>query len=196
MRISRKNLTLVAAGITLSLGGIVALSAAWLLKTQRGRDFIGRQLESLVRSNLHGGRVYFGHLGGSLLGSPSIDSLEIRDADDSVLVATGVVRVEFDLIDLWDGRVALQNLLLQHPFVHLRHDATGAWNYQKLFASTSTGPSFRAPGCILAISSCSIRSRSTADCFSGRIRGRRIHRCTAWRATHQLVTPSRAPTST
>lgn len=135
MRLRRRTLVLVAAGITLALGLILAAGAGWLLKTQSGRNFVSARITTLLKNKLHGRSVYLGHWSGSLFGSPTIDSIEIRDADDSILVATGRITAQYDLVDLWDARVVLQRLTIEHPYVHLRHDSAGKWNFSKL-----TGP--------------------------------------------------------
>src|ERR1700716_798870 len=65
-----------------------------------------------------------------------IDSLEIRDDEDSVFVASGPIRVSYDPRDLFDRRILLSNLQVQRPVVHLRQHAHGDWNWRRIFPAS------------------------------------------------------------
>jgi len=64
------------------------------------------------------GRVYLGHLSGGLVGGVTIDSVEIRDDEDSVFFASGPITVEYDPRDLFDRRILLSRFearIRRHP---------------------------------------------------------------------------------
>jgi hypothetical protein len=132
VKIRPRKLVVIAAALTLALGVAIAILAMWLLKTPSGMEFVRGRFVRAIKGSVHG-RMYVGTIGGSLLSAPRIDSIEIRDADDSVLVATGPITFEYDLLDLWDKRIEFRNVVVQHPYVHLRHDKLGVWNYKKVF---------------------------------------------------------------
>ena len=53
------------------------------------------------------GKVYIGHMSGGLVGGVRIDSVEIRDDEDSVFFASGPITVSYDPRDLFDRRISL-----------------------------------------------------------------------------------------
>ncbi|HVZ77286.1 MAG TPA: hypothetical protein VG818_04830, partial [Gemmatimonadaceae bacterium] len=104
------------------------------------RELVQRQLASGIH-----GRLYVGRISGSFLNGITIDSLEIRDPEDSVFVSTGRVSVAYDPRDLMDKRVLIQRVDVEHPFVHLRQHENWQWNFREVFAGGGpSGP--RTPG--------------------------------------------------
>ena len=93
----------------------------------------------MVASMLEGqvkGKVYIGRMSGGFFNGVTIDSLEIRDDEDSVFVASGPIRVSYDPRDLFDRRILLSNLQVQHPVVHLRQHENGDWNWRRIFPAS------------------------------------------------------------
>lgn len=141
-----RTLILSAAALTLLIGLVVGGGALWVLHTRSGAELIRGRVVAALEGSVQG-RVHVGAIRGSILGAPVIDSVEIRDADDSVLVATGPISFEYDLLDVWDKRIVLRNVVVTRPFVHLRQDTAGVWNYKRAFtrASSEPRPAPRAP---------------------------------------------------
>ncbi|HYV99086.1 MAG TPA: translocation/assembly module TamB domain-containing protein [Gemmatimonadaceae bacterium] len=140
-RVHGRRLVIIAGVLTLTVGLIAVGAVAWLLKSRSGVALVRQQLVSLVQSKLHG-KVYVGEFSGALLTHPRIDSLEVRDENDSLFIATGPVTFEWDLLDLWDKRVALRNVVVERPAFYLRHGRDGSWNYKKVFGiKDNNGPS-------------------------------------------------------
>lgn len=140
MRIRRRTLIITALAALVGGGLVLAGVAAWLLKTNAGNAYVQRQIANRLASAVNG-KAHVGKLSGDLLYSPVLDSLEIRDADDSVLVATGRVAFEYDLGDvLRGGGIELRNMVVERPFVHLRRLAAGGWNYRVAFKSGGSKP--------------------------------------------------------
>ncbi|MBX3174526.1 MAG: translocation/assembly module TamB [Gemmatimonadaceae bacterium] len=128
----RRLVALVSAVLMLALGASVI--GAFVLATQsdRGRELIRRVAEAQL-SQLVRGRVRLGTLSGSFLTDLRIDSLRITDADDSLLVSTGPLRLTFDPRDLADGRIILRSAEVDRAFFAARRELGGEWTHEKIF---------------------------------------------------------------
>jgi translocation and assembly module TamB len=139
MAIRARTVVLLSAAITLGLLALGVGGLAVYVGSDHGREFLRARVEGVLAGRVDG-TVHLGAIRGSLWSDFTLDSLEIRDADDSVVVAVGPIRAAYDLADLIDRRIALRVLEIERPFVHLRRDSTGDWTYTRLLRS-STGPS-------------------------------------------------------
>ncbi|HEX5580712.1 MAG TPA: hypothetical protein VFX39_03980, partial [Gemmatimonadaceae bacterium] len=130
----RRAVVLVSAFLVLALGLVATLLVVGLTQTAHGRglvrDMVMEQLAPRVR-----GSLYVGEISGGLFTGVTIDSLEIRGADDSLFVATGPVTVEYDPRDLLDRRLLLRHVRAERPFVHIRRYEDGSWNFRRIFPS-------------------------------------------------------------
>ena len=128
----RRVVVLSSAVALLSLVGLVALAFVTVTQTDYGRgkvrDFIQTRITSAVR-----GKTKIGRISGSLLTGVTIDTLEIRDSTDRLFVASGPIRVSYDVRDLIDRRILLSSLDVERPVVYIAKDPDGRWNYQKIF---------------------------------------------------------------
>ena len=80
------------------------LVAVALTRTGYGRDKVRDLLETQIASRVKG-RVHIGAITGGLFGGVTIDSLEIRDREDSLFYASGPITVAYDLRDFFDRRI-------------------------------------------------------------------------------------------
>src|SRR5712691_2907709 len=78
----------------------------------------------------------FGQTSGGFFTGVTIDSVEIKDDEDSVFFASGPITVEYDPRDLFDRRILLSHLEADHPVVHLRQHANGDWNWRRIFPAS------------------------------------------------------------
>ena len=133
----RRHVALASAIVILLMGAALAVVLVGLTRSLRGREFIRAQVQRGLASVSHG-KVHIGALEGSFLTDLTIDSLEIREANDSLFVASGPIRLTYDPRDIVDGVIFLRSLDVQRPFVRLqrRHDE---WNYRSIWPS-SPGP--------------------------------------------------------
>ena len=92
------------------------------------RGVIQKQLEGQVK-----GKIHLGRAGGGLLRGFTLDSFAIRDEQDSLLVSTGRISLDYDPRDLMDRRLLLRNVTVEHPVVRLRQHENGEWNFQRIF---------------------------------------------------------------
>ncbi|MBX6332546.1 MAG: translocation/assembly module TamB domain-containing protein, partial [Gemmatimonadaceae bacterium] len=134
---SRRNIVAIAsASVILFVGLVVAAVVLAVTQTSFGRERIRRLAIASIASSLHGrGSMYVGHISGNLFTGLTVDSVMIRDAEDSLFVATGPIRVKYDPRDLLDKRLRLSYLELTRPVVYLRRHADRSWNYQRIFPS-------------------------------------------------------------
>ncbi|HUF29813.1 MAG TPA: translocation/assembly module TamB domain-containing protein [Gemmatimonadaceae bacterium] len=123
-------LTIIFAGIAIGI-----------TQTAFGREQIRRLVSSqLSRSVEDRGSLTLGTLHGSLLTGLTFDSLAIRDAEDSLFVSTGPIRVTYDIRDLIDRRLRISHLRVERAVVHFRRHADGTWNYRRVFPSGPPKP--------------------------------------------------------
>ena len=160
MRIRRRTLAYAALGVVIAAGLVIAVGVGWVVKTRSGQSFVREQIEKRL-TNAVNGKAYIGRISGDLLSAPTIDSIEIRDADDSVLVATGRVSFKYTLGDAWRGTIALRDVTVEHPFIHLRRLAAGGWNYKVAFkrdTARKAPAGERKPGSPITIDGLTLRN--------------------------------------
>ena len=90
---TRRRLVVTAsAAVLLVLSVIVALAVVGVTQTTFGRE----RVRALVMSYAERveGTVYIGRLSGGLFTGVTIDSLELRDPMDSLVVATGPITIQ------------------------------------------------------------------------------------------------------
>ncbi|HVD61726.1 MAG TPA: hypothetical protein VNC11_12710, partial [Gemmatimonadaceae bacterium] len=126
-------LTLLAAMV------IVVLIAVSLTQTSYGKGQIRRYVQSWISGKVQG-KFYIGKISGGLFNGVTIDSVDIRDAEDSVFIASGPVKVHYDVRDIFDRRILISHLEVQRGFVHLRQHANGDWNWRLIFPEGPGGP--------------------------------------------------------
>jgi len=130
---ARRRVVVIASAAVLFALGVAALAAVYTTtQTDWGRERIRRLLVAELPHVIHG-RVYIGTLGGGLFSDLTIDSLEIRDPEGEIFIATGRVALRYDLRDLMDQRIVLQQLEVAHPVVQIIHYPTGPWNLDLIF---------------------------------------------------------------
>ncbi len=131
----RLRIVIASAVVLVGLLVIVVLSFIGVTHTgfgqERVRHMVGTMLEGQVK-----GKVYLGHMSGGFFNGVTIDSVEIRDDEDSVFIASGPIRVEYDPRDLFDRRILLSHLEATRPVVHLRQHENGEWNWRRIFPAS------------------------------------------------------------
>src|SRR5690349_9514874 len=101
---TRRNFVALVALCTLVVLGVVGVGVGlFFTKSETGQAGLRRAIERQVASGIKG-RLYLGPMSGNFLTGISIDSLELRDEEDSLFIATGPLRVEYDLRDIIDRR--------------------------------------------------------------------------------------------
>lgn len=144
-RSRRRLAAYVAAGTLLALTGVTVGLVVGATQTDVGRDYVRRTLLTTIAPNVRG-RLYVGAIRGGFFSGVTVDSVELRGADDSLVAAAGRLRVEYKLGDLVDKRVLLRRVEIERPVVHLRQFENGSWNYNGLFKTSGATTPKRGPG--------------------------------------------------
>src|SRR5450759_1048428 len=127
----RRHVALASAIAILLMGATLAVVLVAFTRSTRGREFIRAQTERALASVVKG-KIHVGALSGSFLTDLTIDTLDIRELNDSLFLATGPIHVTFDPRDIVDGVIFLRSLDVQRP-----HDAL---NYDAIFNRGPAGP--------------------------------------------------------
>lgn len=136
---------------------LVVLGMFGITQTDFGRDQVRNFLVSTLKSKVHG-KLYVGKITDGFFTGVTIDSLEIRDAQDSLFLSTGRVTVHYDPRDVLDRRILLRNVSAEHPVVYLRQHEDGEWNFRRIFPSSKPQP-FETPhpAAFIVIDSATVR---------------------------------------
>src|SRR4051812_3091478 len=131
----RLRIVLASAIVLVGLLVIVILSFVGVTRTNFGQERVRQMVSSMLEGKVKG-KVYIGRMSGGFFNGVTIDSVEIRDDEDSVFFASGPIRVTYDARDLFDRRILLSSLDIQRPFVHLRQHENGDWNWRRIFPAS------------------------------------------------------------
>src|SRR5215211_1492185 len=141
----RRFVVIVSAAVLLLMGVLAGVAFFSITQTNFGRDYVRRLLVAKLQPSVKG-RLYIGKLGGGLLDGVTVDSLEIRDDEDSLFIATGPLFVQLDARDLLDRRVLVRRVEVQRPVVRVRQYENGEWNYRRVFPKGKPKPPGVEPG--------------------------------------------------
>src|SRR5215211_2333221 len=128
----RRFIAIVSLCVLAMLGFVVLGTGLFVTQTEYGQDWLRGTIESRLASAVKG-KVHLGRITGSFLTGVTIDSLELRDDQDSLFAATGPVRVEYDARDLVDRRIHLRRVNVERPNVVLRQSGDFSWNFKRMF---------------------------------------------------------------
>ncbi|HTK47838.1 MAG TPA: translocation/assembly module TamB domain-containing protein [Gemmatimonadaceae bacterium] len=128
----RRFIAIVSLCVLVTLGVIVAGTGWFVTQSDFGQEQLRRWIQAQLASSVHG-TVHLGRISGSFLTGVTIDSVELRDDQDSLFVATGRVHVEYDPRDLVDRRLHLRRVDVEHPNVVLRQSGDFSWNFKRMF---------------------------------------------------------------
>ena len=132
---SRLKIVIGSAIILVGLFVIVILSVVGVTHTGFGQTRVRQMVLTMLEGNVKG-KVYIGHMTGGFFTGVTIDSVEIKDDEDSVFFASGPITVQYDPRDLFDRRILLSHLEAEHPVVHLRQHENGDWNWRRIFPAS------------------------------------------------------------
>ncbi len=132
---SRLKIVIGSAIILVGLFVIVILGVVGVTHTGFGQTRVRQMVLTMLEGNVKG-KVYIGHMSGGFFTGVTIDSVEIKDDEDSVFFASGPITVQYDPRDLFDRRILLSHLEAEHPVVHLRQHENGDWNWRRIFPAS------------------------------------------------------------
>ncbi|MGZ5477591.1 MAG: hypothetical protein ACXWH1_13990, partial [Thermoanaerobaculia bacterium] len=128
----RLRIAIASAVILLGLLVIAGLSFVGVTHTGFGQERVRQMVASMLAGRVKG-KVHIGRIHGGFFNGVTIDTLEIRDDEDSLFFASGPVRVQYDARDIFDRRILLTYLEAQNPVVVLRQHEGGQWNFRRIF---------------------------------------------------------------
>src|SRR2546423_4100340 len=131
----RLRIAIGSAIILFGLIMIVVLGFIGVTHASVGQERVRSMIATLLEGKVKG-KVYIGHLSGGLVSGVTIDSVEIRDDEDSVFFASGPITVAYDPRDLFDRRILLSRIEAARPYVHLRQHQNGDWNFRRIFPAS------------------------------------------------------------
>lgn len=103
-----------------------------MTQTSFGRERVRSYLEKQVARRIRGS-MHIGAIGGSFLTGVTIDSLEIRDEQDSLFLSTGRITLRYDPRDLIDQRVLIEHIEIENPLMRIEEFADGNQNWRRIF---------------------------------------------------------------
>src|SRR4051812_37399537 len=104
-RMTRRNfIALISLCVVIALGAIVVGVGVFATQSHYGQETMRKWVQARVSSSIHG-RAYIGRVSGNFLTGITIDSLELRDDEDSLFVASGRITLRYDPRDLVDRRL-------------------------------------------------------------------------------------------
>ena len=128
----RLRIAIASAIILVGLLVIAGLSFVGITHTGFGQERVRQMVASMLAGKVKG-KVHIGRIHGGFFNGVTIDSLEIRDDEDSLFVASGPIRVQYDARDIFDRRILLSYLEATNPVVYLRQHEGGEWNFRRIF---------------------------------------------------------------
>ena len=130
---TRRNfIAVVSLCVLVALGAIVVGVGLFATQSARGQDSLRSWVQARIASSING-KVHVGRISGNFLTGVTIDSLELRDDEDSLFFAAGRIGLSYDPRDLVDRRLYFRRIDLEHPAIVLRQHENWKWNYKKLF---------------------------------------------------------------
>ncbi len=142
----RRTVALLSAALIFGIAVVLAAVVVAVTQTDFGRHRVRQLLVSRIAAAMGGrGSMYIGPIRGDLLSGVVIDSIAIRDEEDSLFVSAAQLRLRYDPRDLIDKRILLSELQVERPVVNLRRHADGTWNFKHIFPSGGprTSPEMR-----------------------------------------------------
>ena len=140
----RRRIFLAFAAIMISVILIVVAVVATLTQSEWGTTQVVRYAVGRVNNAIQG-TLYIGRISGSIFTGMTIDSLEIRDKNDSLFVAVARLQMEYDPRDLLDQRVLFRNVRMGRLVANVFEDSAGMFNFRRIFPSGPPGPAQEIP---------------------------------------------------
>ena len=97
---------LVLVIVALAVFGVIV----GVTRTSRGRETLRAVIEDQITARMRGGKLHLGRLSGNLLTEFTLDTIAIRDADDSLFFSAGRTTIVYDPRDLLDRRSSIRRL--------------------------------------------------------------------------------------
>lgn len=158
----RRRIVVMSALGLLTAAVLVIFLVLSLTQTEYGQGQVRSIAQSWISKKARG-TIHIGRISGGLFKGVTIDSLEIRDEEDSLFIRTGRIRVKYDVRDIIDRRILLSHLDVRGLVVHVRQHEGGEWNYRRIFPEgPKKPPRARGLGDYIIMDSADVRDATIA----------------------------------
>ncbi len=140
----RRRIFLAFVAIMVVMLLIVVGGVATLTRSEWGTAKLVNYAVDRVNKSIKG-RLYIGRISGSIFTGMTIDTLEIRDENDSVFIAGAQVQMEYDPRDLVDQRLLLKRVRFGRLTANIFEDSAGMFNFRRIFPEGPPGPAQELP---------------------------------------------------
>lgn len=131
--------------LTWGLGG-VALGVALLLlllnvvaRTERGHEFVLQRTLSALGGNIRGGKLLVERIDGNLFEGAKVYGLRLQDNQGRAFVVADSAYLNYTLTTLISPRIHISKATLYEPEIYVfKLPGDSLWNYQAIFADTTT----------------------------------------------------------
>jgi translocation and assembly module TamB len=132
---TRRRFIAITSLCTLTVLGLIGFVVGLVVtRSERGQAALRSWVEHQVASSMHG-KLHIGRMSGNFITGLEIDSLELRDDEDSLFVASGRIRLQYDPRDLVDRRLHFRQVEVNNPVIVMRQHENWTWNFKRMFAS-------------------------------------------------------------
>lgn len=125
--------------ITYYLSGIllfVLIAVIGYTQTRSFKTYLRNTLLLESRTVLNG-QLQFGSIDGNLITGFTMDSVSVRGYDDE-FISSERIEFKYDLFGFFFKRVAVNNIVIVKPHIHIYRSVDGTWNVARLFKPTQT----------------------------------------------------------
>ncbi|HTR82792.1 MAG TPA: AsmA family protein [Bacteroidota bacterium] len=131
--------------LTYICGAVIVLlfAAGGFTQTSLFRQTLRSTLYKVLAANLNAS-VFLGDIKGNLFTGISLDTVAIY-VDNAPFVEARNVHVRYDPFPLWNKKVSIGNVEIDHPTVSIIRFADGTWNVDRLSKKKSTPDSLSSP---------------------------------------------------
>ncbi|MFL5604895.1 MAG: hypothetical protein ACJ8AD_00485, partial [Gemmatimonadaceae bacterium] len=137
---TRRRFIAIVSLCTLAVLGLIGLVVGLVAtRSESGQAALRSWIEGRVASGIHG-KLHIGRMSGNFVTGLVIDSLELRDDEDSLFVASGPIRLQYDPRDLVDRRLHFRQVEITNPVIVMRQHENWTWNFKRMFASGKPSP--------------------------------------------------------
>ncbi|MBC7896789.1 MAG: hypothetical protein H7066_15330, partial [Cytophagaceae bacterium] len=131
---------------TLAIVVVVALLLfGAITRTDFARERVRRVALSFL-GDIARGTVRIGRIEGNVLGAFTLVDVSIADSTGAPLFQVDRLAAHLDSWGLLKSRIALSDVVLSRPVIHLTQSADGTWNYERIFPRGEGTPGDTASG--------------------------------------------------
>jgi hypothetical protein len=127
-------------GLVLGIG-LAVLALNMVARTERGHKFVLEFTLKALGGSIDGGRLVIQRIDGNLFEGAKVYGVRLQDLKGRAFVEADSGFLDYDIRTLLSPRVRITRATLYNPRIYVfKLPGDTVWNYQAIFADTSTGP--------------------------------------------------------